>query len=75
MVTHNISSSLRHSSSLRVYPIRLAVGTPDRNVMREVKDSRKSWFVLGVVSFSVFLEVGLTKSVSVLLPDIKEQYW
>ncbi|XP_072024524.1 monocarboxylate transporter 2-like [Amphiura filiformis] len=42
--------------------------------MATSKDNATSWVVLGVVTFSVFLEVGLVKSFSVLLPDIKEQF-
>ncbi len=38
------------------------------------KDNNTSWIVLAVVTFSLFLEVGLIKSLSVLLPDIKEQF-
>ena len=37
------------------------------------KDNAKSWLVLGVVTFSVFLEIGIIKGFSVLLPDLKEQ--
>ena len=38
------------------------------------KDSARSWLVLTVALYFVFLEVGLIKSFSVLLPDIKEQF-
>ncbi len=41
---------------------------------KRTRDSATSWVVLGVVTFSLFLEVGLVKSFSVLLPDIKEQF-
>ncbi|XP_072043009.1 monocarboxylate transporter 13-like [Amphiura filiformis] len=38
-----------------------------------VKDSARSWLVLLVVTFSMFLEVGTIKAFSVLLPDIEQQ--
>ena len=41
--------------------------------MANEKDNIRSWIVLSVVTFSLFLEVGLVKSFSVLLPDITEQ--
>ena len=34
----------------------------------------RSWIVLSVVTFSLFLEVGLVKSFGVLLPEIKKQF-
>ena len=37
------------------------------------KDNAQSWLVLGVVTFGVLLEIGIIKSFSVLLPNIKEQ--
>ncbi|XP_072046348.1 monocarboxylate transporter 6-like [Amphiura filiformis] len=42
--------------------------------MTRSKDNATSWVVLGVVTFSLFLEVGVIKSFSVLLPDIREQF-
>ncbi|XP_072020207.1 monocarboxylate transporter 12-like [Amphiura filiformis] len=38
-----------------------------------VKDSARSWFVLAVVTFSMFLEIGTIKGFSILLPDLKHQ--
>ncbi|XP_072021815.1 monocarboxylate transporter 6-like [Amphiura filiformis] len=37
------------------------------------KDSTRSWFVLAVVTFSMFLEIGTIKGFSILLPDLKQQ--
>ncbi|XP_072035482.1 LOW QUALITY PROTEIN: monocarboxylate transporter 6-like [Amphiura filiformis] len=42
--------------------------------MTKSKDNATSWVVLGIVTFSLFLEVGVIKSFSVLLPAIKEQF-
>ena len=39
-----------------------------------VKDGVKSWLVLAVVTFIMFLEIGTIKSFSVLLPELKEQF-
>ena len=37
------------------------------------KDGARSWIVLAVATLILFLEIGTTKSFSVLLPDIEEQ--
>ncbi|XP_072035493.1 monocarboxylate transporter 13-like [Amphiura filiformis] len=42
--------------------------------MTKSKDNATSWVVLGAVTFSIFLEIGVVKSFSVLLPAIKEQF-
>ena len=38
-----------------------------------MRETARSWLVLGVVTFSIFLDVGITKGFSVLLPELKEQ--
>ena len=38
------------------------------------KDGTRSWLVLAVATFIMFLEVGIFKSFSVLLPELKEQF-
>ena len=38
------------------------------------KDGTRSWLVLAVATFIMFLEVGTVKSFSVLLPELKEQF-
>ncbi|XP_072020215.1 uncharacterized protein [Amphiura filiformis] len=43
----------------------------DRTTM--VKDNARSWVVLAVVTFCVFLEIGTIKGFSILLPDLKQQ--
>ena len=37
------------------------------------KDTLWSWIVLALVTMIVFLEIGMTKCLSVLLPDLREQ--
>ena len=38
-----------------------------------MRETARSWLVLGVVTFSIFLDVGIIKGFSVLLPELKEQ--
>ena len=37
------------------------------------KDGGRSWIVLAVATFSMFIEIGTIKSFSVLLPDLEQQ--
>ena len=41
--------------------------------MNSMKDTKWSWVVLCVVTFTMFLEVATIKAFSILLPDLKEQ--
>ena len=38
-----------------------------------LKDSGRSWVLLATVTFSMLLELGTIKALSVLLPSVKEQ--
>ena len=37
------------------------------------KDTKWSWVVLAVVTFNTYLDIGVTKGLSVLLPTLTEQ--
>ena len=38
-----------------------------------MRETARSWLVLGVVTFSIFLDIGIIKGFSVLLPELREQ--
>ena len=38
-----------------------------------IKDSGRSWLLLAITTFSMLLELGTIKALSVLLPSMKEQ--
>ena len=42
-------------------------------VMSE-KDTKWSWVVLAVVTFNTYLDIGIAKGFSVLLPTLTEQF-